>query len=87
MVSCSCFCIWNRKKQKKHCIFFADAVVVVQTEAMDVDEESGSASICVESGVTEGFETALTVSLMANDGKASELVILYPTVYLQLSTY
>ena len=41
--------------------------------AMDVNEESGSASICVESGVTEGFEAALTVNLMANDGKASEL--------------
>ena len=41
--------------------------------AMDVNEVSGFASICVESGVTEGFETALTVSLIAHDGKASEL--------------
>ena len=85
MVSCSCFCIWNRKKQNKTLyIFFADAVVVVQMEAMDVNEESGYASICVESGVTDGFETALTVSLMANDGKASEL---HQSYYIPLYLY
>ena len=72
MVSCSCFWTWNTKTNKTPYVF-ADAVAVAQMPVMDVNEESGSADICVESGVIEGFETALTISLMANDGKASEL--------------
>ena len=35
-----------------------------------VTEESGSVSVCVESGVTDGFETALIVSLTVQDGTA-----------------
>ena len=84
MVSCRCFWTWNRKTNKTPYVF-ADAVVVVQMPVMDVDEESGSAGICVESGVTEGFETALTISLMANDGKASELHHSYPASYNSIS--
>ena len=57
-------------------------MAVAQIPVMDVNEESGSADICVESGVTEGFETALTISLMANDGKASELHQSYIPLYL-----
>ena len=38
-----------------------------------IREDSGSLSVCVESGVTGGFETALTVSLTAQDGTACEL--------------
>ena len=74
----------KKTKQNTVYIFFADAVVVVQMEAMDVNEEGGYASICVESGVTDGFETALTVSLMANDGKASEL---HQSYYIPLYLY
>ena len=39
-------------------------------DADSVSEEAGSIDICVESGVMDGFETALTVSLSAMDGKA-----------------
>ena len=42
-------------------------------ESYEVNEESGSVSICVESGVTQGFQAVLTVTLSAIDGKASEL--------------
>ena len=38
----------------------------------EVDEDAGFVSICVDSGVTNGFETTLTVTLSASDGKASE---------------
>ena len=38
-----------------------------------VTEESGSVSVCVESGVMCGFETELTVSLTAQDGTACEI--------------
>ena len=81
MVSCSCVWTWNTKTNKTPYVF-ADAVAVAQMPVMDVNEESGSADICVESGVTEGFETALTISLMENDGKASELHQSYIPLYL-----
>ena len=38
-----------------------------------IREDSGSVSVCVESGVTGGFETTLTVSLTAQDGTASKI--------------
>ena len=43
------------------------------TDELIVQEGSGSLSICVESGVMGGFETALTVSLTAQDGTACKL--------------
>ena len=39
------------------------------SDAYTVGEGSESVSVCVESGVTGGFETALIVSLTAQDGK------------------
>ena len=42
-------------------------------ESYQVNEEAGSVSICVESGVTGAFQAVLTVTLSALDGKASEL--------------
>ena len=44
-------------------------------------QRESSVSVCVESGVTGGFETALTVSLSAQDGTACEQSVkcLYPT--------
>ena len=74
-------------KTNKHYVIFADAVVVLQMAVMDVNEDSGSASICMESGVTEGFEAALTVSLIAHDGKASELYHSYPASYNSIKHY
>ena len=41
-------------------------------DAYDVGEEAGSVSICVDSGVTGGFQAELVVALSATDGKASE---------------
>ena len=49
-----------------------DAEVVFIVNEYSIGEESGSASVCVDSGVTGGFETALSVFLSAEDGKASE---------------
>ena len=49
----------------------------------DVNEDAGAVSVCVDSGVTEGFQTDLTVSLSATDGTACELIIqVLPTVSL-----
>ena len=42
-------------------------------ESYEVNEEAGSVSICVESGVTGAFQAELTVTFSAIDGKASEL--------------
>lgn len=50
-----------------------DAEVRFVMEEYSVDEESGSVSVCVESGVMGGFETALTVNLTAQEGTACEL--------------
>ena len=37
-----------------------------------VNEDAGAVSVCVDSGVTEGFQADLTVSLSAADGTACE---------------
>ena len=37
-----------------------------------VNEDDGDIDICVDSGVTEGFETDLVVFFTAVDGKAGE---------------
>ena len=42
-------------------------------EDYTVIEDSGSVSVCVETGALGGFETALTVNLTAQDGTACEL--------------
>ena len=49
-------------------LFLPDAEVRFVTDEYRIGEESGSVSVCVESGVSGGFETALTVSLAAQDG-------------------
>ena len=50
----------------------ADAVVGFVMDSYEVNEDAGSAGVCVDSGVTEGFEADLTVSLSAIDGTACE---------------
>ena len=52
--------------------FFADAEVGFVASVYSINEEAGDVDICVDSGVTEGFETDLVVGFMATDGKASE---------------
>ena len=47
-----------------------DAEIRFLRDEQVVTEESGSVSVCVESGVTDGFETALTVGLTVQDGTA-----------------
>ena len=55
-------------------LFLPDAQVRFVTDEYRIGEESGSVSVCVESGVTGGFQTALTVGLAAQDGTASKLI-------------
>ena len=45
------------------------------SDAYTVGEGSKSVSVCVESGVTGGFETALIVSLTAQDGTACKKLL------------
>ena len=52
--------------------FFADAEVEFVMTVYSINEEAGDVGICVDSGVTEGFETDLVVGFIATDGKASE---------------
>ena len=39
----------------------------------NISEDSGSITLCVDSGVTEGFEVALTATLSAESDTACEL--------------
>ena len=56
----------------QHVVLFTDAVIAFEQDMYDVDENGGSVMVCIDSGVTGGFQTVLTVSLSAADGKASE---------------
>ena len=47
-----------------------DAEVMFVQHEYPVEEKAGSVTVCVDSGVTGGFEMALTVSLTAQDGTA-----------------
>ena len=69
-------CRQLREEQLSICFYILgiDAEVVFVSEDYRIGEESGSVSICVESGVSGGFETALTVGLAAQNGTASELL-------------
>ena len=46
-------------------------------DGYNVNEGDGAVSVCVDSGVTEGFEADLTVSLSATDGIACETSFLH----------
>ena len=43
------------------------------TDSIAAEEGGAPVNVCLESGVTGGFETTLTVSLSAQDGTACEL--------------
>ena len=45
-------------------------------DGYNVTEDAGAVSVCVDSGVTEGFQTDLTVSLSATDGTACEYIFI-----------
>ena len=51
------------------------AEVRFQRFSYTVSEENGTVSVCVDSGVTGGFETALIVSLTAEDGTTCKLLL------------
>ena len=53
-------------------VYFPDAVVGFVMNEYNVSEDAGAVSICIDSGVTGGFQTDLTVTLIANDGAASK---------------
>ena len=52
------------------------------SETYTVGEENGTVSVCVDSGVRDGFETVLTVSLTAEDGTACKQ---YAAIHLLLT--
>ena len=52
----------------------ADAVVGFVMDSYEVNEDAGSVGVCVDSGVTEGFEADLIVSLSATNGTACEIL-------------
>ena len=66
-----------------------DAEVMFVQHEYPVEEKAGSVTVCVDSGVTGGFETALTVSLTAQDGTACELnyVCIYQVILFDSSLY
>ena len=66
------FCEANLNVDGMFPCFFADAEVEFVMTEYSINEEAGSIGICVNSGVTQGFETDLVVGFMATDGKASE---------------
>ena len=53
-------------------IIISDANVSFVMTEYSVAEDAGSVSVCVDSGVTGGFQADLTVSLSATDGTACE---------------
>ena len=65
-------------------MFIPDAEVRFVTDEYRIGEDSGSVSVCVESGVSGGFETALTVGLAAQDGTASAIAFSYTQSYYSL---
>ena len=52
------------------------------SENYTVGEENGTVSVCVDSGVRDGFETVLTVNLRAQNGTACKQ---YTTIHLLLT--
>ena len=51
---------------------FADAVVGFVEARYSVNEDSGEVEVCVDSGVSEGFQADLVISITASSGSASE---------------
>ena len=51
-----------------------DAEVRFAVDSYTFNEEAGDVMVCIDSGVTGGFQTDLVVSVTATDGKAGEYV-------------
>ena len=52
--------------------FPADSEVSFIMNSNSIADEGGSVTVCVDSGVTGGFQTELTVSLIALEDNAGE---------------
>ena len=50
----------------------------------NVSEDAGAVSVCIDSGVTEGFQRDLIVSLIANDGMACKNVTSKPALQIHI---
>ena len=64
-------------------VYFPDAVVGFVMNENNINETAGAVSICIDSGVTEGFQTDLIVSLTANDGTACKNNTVYKLLFLK----
>ena len=53
----------------------ADALVKFVEELYTINEDDGGVEVCVDSGVSEGFQTSLSVFIAASSGTASELIL------------
>ena len=60
----------------QHSCTASDAEVAFVMDEYTVGEEFGNVGVCVDTNVTDGFQTDLTVFLSAIDGKASECICL-----------
>ena len=49
---------------------FADSVVVMVNSSQSVNEDDGSVSVCVDSGITGSLQTELLVTIAASVGSA-----------------
>ena len=67
-----------------------DAEVRFVEDSYTFNEEAGDVMVCIDSGVTNGFQTDLVVSVTATDGKAGEYVPtgqkMYIIHFMSLST-
>ena len=51
---------------------FTDAEIGFDEDHYSVGEETGAVNVCIDSGVTQGFQADLTVYLSVFDGTASK---------------
>ena len=56
-------------------MIFSDAVVGLLMDGYSVNEDAGAVKVCIDSGVTGGFQANLTVTLNTTDGTACELFL------------
>ena len=62
------FCIYKRISFLLHIL--TDAVVVMVNSSQSVNEDDGSVSVCVDSGITGSAQTELLVTIAASVGSA-----------------
>ena len=57
-----------------HIYCITDAVVEFEMASYEVNEEALNFVICIDTGITAGFQTDLVISITATDGKAGKSV-------------